>query len=359
MNRPAHNLGGKPARPKGVALSLPAFYRKYDLPWTPSGDESERLRKIFLGIAGSALFLSVAMPLLPAPELEQNNGVEVPPRLAKLVIEKKQPPPPPPPPEPEPEEEVVAEAPPEPEKAPEPEPEPPKPEPIPEPKVAFVPEPEEAPPPPVNEAREKAAKSGLVALADELADLRDTPSIDSALSNRSLSNTVGAAVQNERSLVTSASGRASGGINTAELSRNTGGGGLAGRDVTQVTSPVATAAAQRAAARGDGSNDPGLDPGAPAQRSRDQIEQIFDRNKAAIYALYRRALRQDPSLQGKLVLELTISPGGEVLDCRVVSSELDSPEFEAKLVQRVRLFKFGAQDVGTITTTKPIDFFPV
>ncbi|MEO1574974.1 MAG: AgmX/PglI C-terminal domain-containing protein, partial [Pseudomonadota bacterium] len=223
----------------------------------------------------------------------------------------------------------------------------------------FVPEPEpEVAPPPVNEAREKAAKSGLVALADELADLRDTSSIDSALSNRSLSNTVGAAVQNERSLVTSASGRASGGINTAELSRNTGGGGLAGRNVTQVTSPVATAAAERAASRG-GSGDPALDPGAPGQRSRDQIEQIFDRNKAAIYALYRRALRQDPSLQGKLVLELTISPGGDVLDCRVVSSELDSPEFEAKLVQRVRLFKFGAQDVGTITTTKPIDFFPV
>jgi TonB family protein len=86
---------------------------------------------------------------------------------------------------------------------------------------------------------------------------------------------------------------------------------------------------------------------------------IFDRNKAAIYALYRRALRVDPTLQGKLVLELTISPAGDVIDCKVVSSELDAPEFESKLVQRVRLFKFGAQDVGTITTTKPIDFFPV
>lgn len=358
MSIPARNVT-RPSRPaKGVTLSLPEYYRTYQLPWSPSGDEMLRLRKIFLAIAGAVLFLCAAVPLLPTRDIEHNDGIDVPPRLAKLVIEKKTPPPPPPPPVEEPEpEETVAEAPPEPEKAPDPEPEPEPEPPKPEPKVAFVPEPEPEPQP-INEAREKAAKSGLVALADELADLRDTSSIDSALSDRSLSNTVGAAVRSERSLVTSASGKASGGINTAALSRNTGGGGLAGRAVTQVTSPVATSAG-RGGGRADGSNETGAGSGGPGQRSRDQIEQIFDRNKAAIYALYRRALRQDPSLQGKLVLELTISGTGDVLDCRVVSSELDAPEFEAKLVQRVRLFKFGAQDVGTITTTKPIDFFPV
>ncbi|MFK7885863.1 MAG: AgmX/PglI C-terminal domain-containing protein [Gammaproteobacteria bacterium] len=347
----------------GVALSLPANYRLYDLPWSRVGEETQRLKKTFLVIAGTALFLSAAVPLLPSSDIVHNNGADVPPRLAKLLIERKAPPPPPPPvvePEPEPEPEEVAELPKEPEKVPEPEPIPEPEPPKPEPKVAFVPEPEIAPPPPVNEAREKAAKAGLMAMADELAELRDTSSIDSALSNRSLSNAVDAAERTERSLVTSASGRASGGINTAEFSRNTGGGGLAGREVTQVTSPVAGAGGRGGSGgRADGSNDTGIGAGGAGQRSRDQIEMIFDRNKASIYALYRRALRSDPSLQGKLVLELTISGSGEVLNCRVVSSELNAPEFEAKLVQRVRLFKFGSQDVGTITTTKPIDFFPV
>jgi outer membrane biosynthesis protein TonB len=344
----------------GVSLSLPQYYRRYDLPWSKIGEETQRLKKTFLIIAGAALFLSAAVPLLPSSDIVHNNGADVPPRLAKLLIERKAPPPPPPPVvEPEPEE--VAEVPDEPEKAPEPEPESvPEPEPVPEPKVAFVPEPEIAPPPPVNEAREKAAKAGLMAMADELAELRDTSSIDSALSNRSLSNAVDAAERTERSLVTSASGKASGGINTASLSRNTGGGGLAGREVTQVTSPVAGAGGRGGAGgRADGSNDTGVGSGGAGQRSRDPIEMIFDRNKAAIYALYRRALRSDPSLQGKLVLELTISGTGEVLDCRVLSSELNAPEFEERLIKRVRLFKFGAQDVGTITTTKPIDFFPV
>ena len=52
---------------------------------------------------------------------------------------------------------------------------------------------------------------------------------------------------------------------------------------------------------------------------------MFDRNKGAIYALYARALRERADLQGKMVLQLTISPAGEVTDCRMLSSELNDP----------------------------------
>ena len=44
--------------------------------------------------------------------------------------------------------------------------------------------------------------------------------------------------------------------------------------------------------------------------------------------------------------------------CEVVSSELGDPELESKLVARVMLFRFEAKNVESITTTKPIDFFP-
>jgi TonB family protein len=95
-----------------------------------------------------------------------------------------------------------------------------------------------------------------------------------------------------------------------------------------------------------------------AARSREEIELVFDRNKGAIYGLYNRALRERAELQGKLVLEFTVAPTGEVTMCRVVSSELNDPDLESKIVARVRLFHFDARDVETITTTKPIDFFP-
>ena len=97
---------------------------------------------------------------------------------------------------------------------------------------------------------------------------------------------------------------------------------------------------------------------AKAARTREEIELVFDKNKSAIYSLYSRALRDNPALQGKVVLEVTIAPSGEVTECRVISSELGDPELERKLVARVKMFRFEDRDVATMTTTKPIEFFP-
>ena len=69
-------------------------------------------------------------------------------------------------------------------------------------------------------------------------------------------------------------------------------------------------------------------------------------------------MRRDPSLQGKVVLRLTIAPDGTVTACEIVSSELGDEELEQKLVQRIKLFRFESRSVEPITTTKPIDFFP-
>jgi periplasmic protein TonB len=69
-------------------------------------------------------------------------------------------------------------------------------------------------------------------------------------------------------------------------------------------------------------------------------------------------LRDRADLQGKLVLEFTIAPSGEVTACRVVSSELNDPELERRIVARVKQIRFQARDVEAITTTKPIEFFP-
>jgi TonB family protein len=102
--------------------------------------------------------------------------------------------------------------------------------------------------------------------------------------------------------------------------------------------------------RGAGSN--------KASRSEEEIALVFTRNKTAIDTMYQRALRDKPDLQGKVVLELTITPDGSVSRCEVISSDLNDPELERKLVARVKSFRFEAKDVGTMTVTKPIDFFP-
>ena len=199
-------------------------------------------------------------------------------------------------------------------------------------------------------AREKA-QAAFMPFAEDLAELADSDVLERVADNRLLTSSVGVAARNERAMITSKVGAASRGINTASMSRNTGGTGLGARSTTQVSSPVAGLGQSAGGARRTGSS-------GKASRSREEIELVFDKNKGAIFALYNRALRMDPSLEGKLVLRLTIAPSGEVTFCEIVSSELGDEELERKLVQRIRMFRFEAKDVEAITTTKPIDFFP-
>ena len=318
-------------------MDLP-FYREYELPWTTESGQEHRFQRLLGKILLAVLVLGVVWPFIPTPEPDPYEVEEIPPRIAQLLLEEKPLPPPPPPPkeeEPEPEPEE-----PEPEQVVENEPEPkPEPEPIPEPEIDQT-----------EVAREQARAA--FTFAEDLTDLVDNDLLETVNDDRELTASVGEASRNERSMITSKVGTASGGINTANMSRNTGGTGIAARDTTQVESPVAGIGQNAAGgARRQGTS-------GKASRSREEIELVFDKNKGSIFALYNRALRRDPSLEGKLVLRLTIAPNGQVTACEIVSSELGDVELEQKLVQRVKLFRFEARDVEPITTTKPIDFFP-
>ena len=98
--------------------------------------------------------------------------------------------------------------------------------------------------------------------------------------------------------------------------------------------------------------------GAKASRSIEDVRLVFERNKGSIYAIYNRALREEPGLQGKVVLKLTIAPEGNVVDVRIESSDLKTPELEAKLLARIRQFDFGAKDVNQMVVSYPVDFLP-
>ena len=315
-------------------MDLP-FYREYELPWTNSSGQERKFRRLLAVIFAVTFVLGIVWPWIPTMEPDPNDAMKIPPRIAKLLLEDKPPPPPPPKPK-------------------EPEPIEPDPldEPLPEQVVEETPEPEPEPEPIDYRkiAREKA-QAALMPFAEDLAALADSNILEKVADSRPLTSSVSQVTRNQRSMITSKVGIASGGINTATMSRNTGGTGLTGRSTTEVSSPVAGLGQNAGGARRTGSS-------GRASRSREEIELVFDKNKGAIFALYNRALRMDPTLEGKLVLRLTIAPSGEVTFCEIVSSELDDAELERKLVQRERLFRFEAKDVEAITTTKPIDFFP-
>jgi hypothetical protein len=289
---------------------LPPYYRRYELPWSPSEEMERRFRAILRNLAIVFGIFAVLMPFLPRHVLVVNTD-SLPERVVQLVME-----PPPPPPPPKPEKPV--------EKAP------------------------VTPKPPVD-PRIKASKSGLLANLDDLAALRDQVDLDKFAKNQPKTTDPGDVSVVTRSIITSKAGGTSGGISAPTSSGlAAGSGSLRGIYTTQVKDPNLGASGQATRAGGSGK----------ASRSADEIALVFTKNKGAIDAMYARALRDSPALQGKVVLELTIAPSGDITAARIISTDLNDKEFESKLLARIRLFKFDAKDVATLTATKPIDFFP-
>jgi len=140
-----------------------AYYRPGMLPWTVSREEEESFRRILKRVLLACLLFSLIMPWLPVPKVDRSKEEELPPRLAKLLLEREAPPP-----------AVVRK--PEPEAAAKPQPEGAKPEPK-KPPVAEArkPEPAKAPGERLAAARRRASGVGLLAMKDELADLRGAP----------------------------------------------------------------------------------------------------------------------------------------------------------------------------------------
>ncbi len=345
-------------------------FRTTVLPWTVAADDDRRFKRILWRVLVVSLLLALLMPWVPPPTVDRKQVQELPPAFAQLILER-EPVKPPPPPKPDPAAEAEAAKP----DAPKPEtakPEP-KQKPVPE---ARQPKPDKPPGEDLANARRKASGVGLLAMKDALADLRSAPVAVQLKPDIKQGPGVGTGVgvgvgagtdagTPLRSLITSNATGGSGGINTAGYSRNTGGGGLAGRSTTLVEG-VAGGGGGGGIGGGGGSAKGGKGAGGSLQRgasgkasrSLEDIRLVFERHKSAIYAIYHRALREDPTLQGKLVMELKIAPSGEVLDCRVISSELKETELERKLLARIKQFDFGAKDVDQMILTFPLDFLP-
>ena len=150
------------------------------------------------------------------------------------------------------------------------------------------------------------------------------------------------------SVLSSKAKRSSGGIDTSKLSRSTGNTGLAKRKGSKVSSDIGIS----------NSNTPRRTRSGQSARGLEELTLVFDKYKGALQNIYQRALRKDPTLQGKVVFELTINSSGKVIRCKIISSELGSKSLERRLVSRVKSFRFASKNVSTVTVTMPIDLLP-
>ncbi len=279
------------------------------LPWSRNEADSRytRIKWVTLGLCA---ILGFSVALLPSPEVKRQKLEQVAPRLAKLITEKRQQPPPP----------------------------------APKPKA----EKKQAPEQKQIAARKKAERSGLMAMRSEIQQLQKAFQLDDLIKNEPLvkGNSIQTTRQDTNLLDRARQG--SQGINTGRLSKSTGGQGLASRSTTDVQSKLTSGGGSERQSRSSGGN----------PRAGEEIELVFQSNKGSIFALYNRALRKDPTLQGKMTLQLTISADGRVSKCVVLSSDLKNPDLENKIRLLVLRFQFKPSKVSDVTVTYPIDFLP-
>ncbi|HEX4234189.1 MAG TPA: AgmX/PglI C-terminal domain-containing protein [Caldimonas sp.] len=370
-------------------------FRSRVLPWSSSSDDDARFRRIAEKVLISCAIFFLLMPWLPVRKPDPKAPPVVSASMKVLLAQETQKPKPPPPP---PQKVAKAEIP----KAPPVEqkvavndkrPEPPKPkraDPLPKSdntKEAPVPEarqPIENKPPGEIGIRQRVAGIGLLANSKELTEMHGAPiavQLAPVKQGPGVGTGVGVGVGagNEagvpvRAMITSNATTGSGGINTAGYSTNTGGGGLAGRATTMVEGMIGGGGGGGAGGGGGSRTGTGLGggggggggaggtatkgDGGKASRAIEDVRLVFERNKGSIYAIYNRALREEPGLQGKVVLKLTIAPSGQVTALTIVSSELKMPDVEDKLLARIRTFDFGAKDVNVMVVNYPLDFLP-
>lgn len=312
-----------------------------------SKEKGERLRLAAITAAALMLFLPLAalITTLEVPVPEREKAESLPPQLAKLLVK------------PEAVEKPKAIENPKAIEKPEPKPvedsAPPEPKPLPQ---VAKPEPKPVPVKPapkqtgqsVEQARETASRSGLLTMKDRLASMRQPAARAVPVIQANTGNTTGAADDVKVQAVGDVR-QGSGGVEDTQSTARADVD-VAGHEVRKVEAPSAQPAVASAPA-------PKQKPSV-GERAMSNIRQVFDSGKTALYSLYQRELRKDPTLAGKVLLELVIEPDGSVSACKVVSSELESPVLEQKIAMRVRLFNFGADSVKARKVRFPIDFLP-
>lgn len=303
------------------------------LPWDSSREEDGRFKRILKRLLLLLMLLAVVFPWLPLPEIEREEKERIPPTLAKVLIEqRKVVPPPPPPPEPVKQEQKT------------------------EPTEVKKTAPEPAPAKEVKKARDKVSTMGVAAFSKELSSLRS--SLDVAkLQAQNTNVKTGAAAKAARSVLGATSAtKTSGGVNSSVMNDTGSGTQLAGKGSTAVESPIGSGSGGGGSgASGSGGSHRSTVAGG---RDMESIRRTFEQHKGAIYALYNRALRSDPGLQGKFVFHIVIEPDGSISSINLVDSQLGDQRLELKLLARIQMISFGREDVAATPVNYKFDFMP-
>lgn len=94
-------------------------------------------------------------------------------------------------------------------------------------------------------------------------------------------------------------------------------------------------------------------------RNEAEVDRIISTYTGGVKYLYNNALRNDPSLKGKITVKLTISEKGKVAKVEIASSTLNNKELEDAIMNRIYKWQFSeAIGSGDFVITYTFDFSP-
>ena len=119
---------------------------------------------------------------------------------------------------------------------------------------------------------------------------------------------------------------------------------------------LAPARATESIAGAEGGVGTGSKPG--VYRTNAQLLAVIQKYAAGIQYCYESELKRDPSLRGKLVVAMTVTPAGAVSEATVVQNTVGSARLASCALSQIRSWRFPAIDGGLTTFQAPFVFTP-
>lgn len=320
------------------------------LPWSVVRSEQTLFRASLACMFALFLVVAIVVSFYKVPEPDRESLEKIPPQLAKLLRESKAKKV-----EPKKIEKPLATEP----KKIEPVKEKPKPKVAPKPVPKAIPkesvkkqrelkETQKSSAKQIQQAREVAKQSGILAMQSEMAALSSSVSSSSftnaskATSQKSASNSarkVGTVDQGVLSAKSSASATATQSVATQDVALEAG----ASEQLAATSEEIALAKAERAAAN---------------TRKDEDVQIVVEGLRSTFNLLYNRALRDDPFLEGLLEIVIRIEANGTVSSVGIIQNTLENDAFVAKLIARMKLTNFGESGSEAIEKVLPFEFSP-
>lgn len=206
-------------------------------------------------------------------------------------------------------------------------------------------------------------------------DVKPKEGVNSSLQNlaalsqqmNALRQSVNASTQQKKNIVTSNSGNVqkssrsrlgkntinstSGGLKASDITVNAKGAVLQGHDSDEIESPILDIQLPDAAQYH-------YDPKKNSQRAMQDVRRVIERYKGAVNSLYAKVLRSSPDIGGRFTFKFTILPDGTINNLKISSSELNHPQLEQSILNKLQNMNFGPEDLQATDIEYTYSFTP-